>query len=123
MGNTRRRFPSGPTGFSTETKHNILSRSLDATRMKLLSWGISEALEAGNPTRAIQLVADHFRIPLPHKIVDERTPRNRENFPREWISVRIYHTSNIYVVSHRNDGFVEDISRYGWLSVPRGTVW
>jgi len=95
----------------------------EANGMKLLSWGISEALEAGNPTRAIQLVADHFRIPLPHKIADERTLRNRENFPREWIFVRIYHTSNIYIISHRDDGFVEDICRYPFTLAQRGTVW
>lgn len=91
--------------------------------MKLLSWGISDALADHNPARAIQLVADHFRIPLPEEILDERTLRNRENMPRHWISVRIYHTSNIYIVSHRDDGFVEDICRYGWLLAQRATIW
>jgi len=91
--------------------------------MKLLSWGISEALADHNPARAVQLVADHFGVPLPDNILDERTLRNREDIPRYWISIRIYHTSNIYIVSHRDDGFVEDICRYGWLLVPRGTIW
>lgn len=83
--------------------------------MKLLSWEISEALAEHNPTRAVQLVADHFGVPLPDKIVDERTLRNREDVPRCWISIRIYHTSNIYIVSRRYDGFVEDICRYGFF--------
>jgi len=87
--------------------------------MKLLSWGISEALADHNPTRAVQLVADHFGIPLPDKIVDERTDRRG----RHWISIRIYHTSNIYIVSHRDDGFVEDICRYRSLLAHRGTIW
>jgi len=91
--------------------------------MKLLSWAISDALADHNPARAIQLVADHFRIPLPEEILDERTLRNRENMPGHWISVRIYHTSNIYIVSHRDDGFVEDIYRYGWLLSQRATIW
>jgi len=91
--------------------------------MKLLSWGISEALADHNPARAVQLVADHFGVPLPDNILDERTLRNREDIPRYWISIRIYHTSNIYIVSHRDDGFVEDICRYGLILEQRGCIW
>ena len=95
----------------------------EATRMKLLSWAISDALAEHDPTRAVQLVADHFGVPLPDKILDERTLRNREDVPQYWVSVRIYHTSNLYIVSHSVDGFVQDICRYGWLLAQRGSVW